>query len=166
MIFSVLFASRQVFNLYIKHNRKTKLNQSRYALIFSSVFISYLFLNFEVEVYYYFGSIILLYMIYFISLFLYDNQYIKKSQTSKIVVNQEIVEKFLILLGGNENIISVDYESSRLKVELKNIKDVHLEEMKNLGAKGVFIAGNKLQAVVGNNAEGLENAIKAYLSQV
>lgn len=166
MIPSILYASRQVFNLYIRHIRKTKLINSRYTLILSSLIVSYVFLYFEVDYYYYFGSIILLYMIYFISLFLYDNHYIKKSQETKVVVNNQVVENFLNLLGGKDNIVSVSYEYSRLKVELKNINAVNLENMKNSGAKGVFIAGNKLQAVIGSNAEDLENAIKSYLTQV
>ncbi|QVK17215.1 PTS transporter subunit EIIB [Mycoplasmatota bacterium] len=166
MVGSVLYASRQVFNLYIRHIRKTKLIYSRYALILTSLIVSYVFLYFAVDYYYYFGSILILYMIYFMSLFLYDNYYIKKSQEAKIVVNNQVVENFLNLLGGKENILSVSYEYSRLKVELKDIKAVDLESMKNSGAKGAFIAGNKLQAVIGSNAEDLENAIKAYLTQV
>ncbi len=164
LVSSVLYASWQVFKKYIKHLRSNHLVKSRNTILISSILVSYLFLTFEVEYYYYFGSIIILYMIYFISLFFYDSYYIKKSQETKVVVNDEVVEKFLALLGGKENIISVSYEYSRLKVELKDIKVVKLKAMKDLGAKGAFVAGNKLQAVIGNNASELENAIKTLLS--
>lgn len=163
MISSIIYASRSVFNLYIRHIRKTKLNTSRYCLVISSLIVSYLFLLFRVEYYYYFGSIILLYIIYFISLFLYDNTFVSKQRKVKVNVNNEVVEAFLNSLGGKENIVSLTYEHSRLKVELQDINRVNLDSIKNLGASGVFVAGNRLQAVIGSNAEDLEKAINAYL---
>ncbi len=166
MVISIIYAAKQVFKLFIKHNRNIKLIKSRYVLIFSSLVVGYTYIFFKVDYYYYFGSIILLYMLYFTALFLFDNQYIKSSQKTSVVVNDEVVQQFLKLLGGKDNIINVSYEYSRLKVELKNVKAIQLEDMKALGAKGVFIAGNKLQAVIGNNANALESAIKTYLSQV
>lgn len=166
MIPSVLYSSRMVFNLFIKHIRTTKLNYSRYSLIITSLFTSYVFLLFDVEVYYYFGSILILYLVYFSSLYLYDIRFVKKQQETKVTVSDELVEKFLQLLGGKDNIISVSYEHSRLKVELNNINLIDVQEIKNLGASGIFIAGNKLQAIIGNNAYELEKALKGYLSQV
>lgn len=163
MVSSVIYASRAVYKLYIKHLRKTKLTNSRFALVISALFISYVFLLFEVEYYYYFGSIIVLYLLYFISLYMYDVYFVRSQQEKKVVVNNEVAQNFLQLLGGKDNIISVTYEHSRLKVELKNIKIVQLDAIKSLGASGVFIAGNKLQAVIGSNAGELENALRAYL---
>lgn len=166
LIPSALYASRQVFNLYIKHIRKTNIKKARYFLFVASLLMSYIFLTFNVESYYYFGSVIIVYFIYYISLFLYDNAYVKKSQETLVEVNDEVVTRFLTLLGGKDNIISLTYEQSRLKVELKDIRAVKMEILKELGAKGAFIAGNRLQAVVGNTAYRLESAIKSYLSDV
>ncbi len=166
MITSVLYSSKKVFDLYIRHIRRTKLINSRYYLVIASLLTCYLFLLFKVEYYYYFGSIILLYLIYFISLYLYDNHFVNKQQKTTVIVNDEVVEKFLNLLGGKDNIISVSYEYSRLKVELKDVKKLNLEEIKELGARGAFVAGNKLQAVIGSNAFELESAITSYISHV
>ena len=94
---------------------------------------------------------------------MYDVYFVRSQQEKKVVVNNEVAQNFLQLLGGKDNIISVTYEHSRLKVELKNIKIVQLDAIKSLGASGVFIAGNKLQAVIGSNAGELENALRAYL---
>ncbi|HEY8364855.1 MAG TPA: PTS transporter subunit EIIB [Haloplasmataceae bacterium] len=163
MISSMLYASRSVFNLYIAHIRKTKLFDSQYALGISSLITSYSFLFFKVEFYYYFGSIILLYILYFISLFLYDNTFIKKQQKVKVNVNEEIVQSFLDSLGGKDNILSLSYAYSRLKVELNDISKVNLDNIKSLGASGVFVAGNKLQAIIGSNAAELEKAIQNCL---
>lgn len=164
MIPSIVYISRQVFNLYIKHSRETKLLKSRIILIISTVIVGLTNFYFEVEYYYYFVSIILSYLFYFGLLFLYDYNYIKKSQGNKIVIDKEVVSNFLELLGGRENIISVNYEQSRLKVELKNIKAVNMIKLKESGAQGAFVAGNKLQAMIGNNAKDLENGIKEYLT--
>src|SRR5690554_5658518 len=147
----ILYASKTVFNLYIKHDRTTKLINSRYYLVIASIFTSYIFLLFEVETFYYFGSIILLYIIYFGSLYFYDLRYVEKQQKIKVDINNDVVTNFLVLLGGKDNIISVSYEHSRLKVELKNINIVNVEGIKELGASGIFIAGNKLQAIIGSN---------------
>ncbi len=165
MIPCIIYSTKQVFNLYIKHTRETKLFNSRISLFISSVIVGFSNLYVNAEYYNYFVSIILSYLLYFGLLFLYDYNYVKKSQENKITVNEEVVSDFLELLGGRENIISVNYEQSRLKVELKNIKAVNMIKLKESGAQGAFVAGNKLQAMIGNNAKDLENGIKDYLTK-
>lgn len=163
---TVIYSAVVIFNKFIAHKRKVKLHLSRYLLIITSLIISYLFLLFDVAYYFYFGSIILLYIIYFVSLYVQDHFFIQKQQSPTVKVNQEVVEKFLELLGGKDNVININYEQSRLRVEFKDVKKLKLDELKNLGAKGAFVAGNKLQAVIGSNASELENAINAYLSRL
>lgn len=164
MIPSVIYAAFKVYNLYIKHIRKTNLAKTRYFLVLSSIITSYTFILFNVKEYFYFGNILLLYIIYFSTLYILDIRYVKKQVEKKVIVDNQNVEKFLQLLGGKENIITVSYEHSRLKVELRNIKLVKVQEIKDLGASGIFIAGNKLQAIIGANASELEEALKVYLS--
>lgn len=166
LIPSVIYSSVVIFSKFIAHRRKVKLALSRYLLIFTTLIVSYLFLLFDVAYYFYFGSIILLYFIYFVSLYIQDYLFSYKQQAPSVKVNQEVVEKFLELFGGKDNIINVNYEQSRLRVEVKDVKKLKLEELKSLGAKGAFVAGNKLQAVIGSNASQLENAINAYLSRL
>src|SRR5690554_1099626 len=59
MVTSTLNASYQTFKRYIKYQRKTKIAPARYALLLSSVLMGYIYFLFEVEYYYYFGSVIL-----------------------------------------------------------------------------------------------------------
>ncbi|MDF2700247.1 MAG: glucose-specific enzyme component [Haloplasmataceae bacterium] len=163
---SIYFLVNQVFDIFIKRVKKINLVKIRVITFIITLISTFTFIYFYIEYYFYFGSIILLYVFYFIYLYFLDNRYIKKSIENKIKINDHLVNDFLILLGGKENIVNVSYESSRLKVEVKNIRIVNLEKIKDLGAQGLFIAGNKLQAIVGNNASDLENAIKRYLTNV
>lgn len=164
MGFSIFFITRCVFYKYIVHKKNINFRAARIVLLMSSIITSLTFLFLNVEYYFYFGSIILSYMIYFIFLYIFDYLYIKKVDQNKIKIDDNLVNEFLLSLGGKDNIQNVSYESSRLKVELNNVKKLDLDKIKSLGAQGLFIAGNKVQAIVGNNAQDFENAIKSYLT--
>ncbi|MGL4951736.1 MAG: hypothetical protein ACRC4L_01985 [Mycoplasma sp.] len=66
------------------------------------------------------------------------------------------VEKFVELLGGAENILSIDASLNTLKIEVKNKKIVNQDSIKKLGAKGIMTSANKLSIVLGDYALNLK----------
>ena len=87
----------------------------------------------------------------------------KPSKESK---GNEIVEKapfVLEALGGEQNIVSVDACITRLRVEVKDKKQVNKDELKRLGAAGVMEVGNGIQAIFGVKADRYKNEINKIL---
>ena len=92
----------------------------------------------------------------------------KKEDTEepKAQKGNEIVEKaplVLEALGGEKNIVSVDACITRLRVEVKDKKQVNKDELKKLGAAGVMEVGNGIQAIFGVKADRYKNEINKIL---
>ncbi|WP_431809529.1 N-acetylglucosamine-specific PTS transporter subunit IIBC [Brevibacillus agri] len=74
---------------------------------------------------------------------------------------QEKALKVLALIGGKENIVSVDACITRLRLVLKNDKIVNEKGLKDLGAAGVMKLGQgSVQVVFGTQSELLKDEIK------
>lgn len=65
--------------------------------------------------------------------------------------------------GGSANITSLDSCITRLRIEVKDIKQVDQARIKALGATGVIVMGNGVQAIVGTVAENLRTAMEEAL---
>ena len=62
--------------------------------------------------------------------------------------------------GGSANITSLDSCITRLRIEVKDIKQVDQARIKALGATGVIVMGSGVQAIVGTVAENLRTAME------
>lgn len=63
---------------------------------------------------------------------------------------KKLSEQLFKLAGGKENIISVDNCFTRLRLEVKNLDNVDVVEIKKAGAKEVLISGEDyIQIVLG-----------------
>jgi phosphotransferase system IIB component len=166
LIFSIIIVmiSKKVHDKYIKLHKEVRLTAYQWLLFLTTLLVAYSFILYEVDYYYTVITIGLSILFYYILLKIYDAAYVKGAKRHHLTVNDELVTELLNHLGGEENIKHVSFEYSRLKVELQDVKRAHLEGIKELGATGIFIAGNKLQAFVGNDAKELEMALNQYLS--
>ncbi len=73
-------------------------------------------------------------------------------------------QAFIEALGGADNIISTDACITRLRMEVKNSKDLDEEAFIKLGAKGVIKpSSNTIQVVLGTKAESVAEMIKGNL---
>jgi len=78
--------------------------------------------------------------------------------------NSNEAQAFIEALGGKENIISTDACITRLRMEVKNSKELDEEAFKKLGAKGVIKPSDTtIQVVLGTKAESVAEMIKASL---
>ena len=68
-------------------------------------------------------------------------------------------------LGGSTNISSLDACITRLRVGVKEIDKVNREQLRTLGAAGVVIIGNAVQAVFGPASDQIRSAVAVYLQR-
>jgi N-acetylglucosamine PTS system EIIB component len=73
------------------------------------------------------------------------------------------VDQILAGLGGTDNIVEVEGCITRLRVEVKDPKQVDQPALKSAGAHGVVVAGNAVQVVVGPTADALAEDINDLL---
>ena len=78
---------------------------------------------------------------------------------SQVVVGPELAGKLIIAFGGNANINSIDACITRLRVAVVDVKKVDQEAIKALGARGVMVVGNNMQAIFGTQSENIKTAM-------
>ena len=77
---------------------------------------------------------------------------------------QNLHMEYLKALGGKENLTNLDACITRLRVSVKDIKNVDKAELKRLGAAGVMEVGDNLQAIFGPRSENLKGQIQDIIS--
>ena len=76
----------------------------------------------------------------------------------------ELPGKVLAALGGAQNIEHLDACITRLRVTVKDKKQVDKNELKRLGASGVLEVGNNIQAIFGTKSDTLKGQIQDIIS--
>lgn len=77
---------------------------------------------------------------------------------------ETVATKYIEVLGGKDNIVSVDNCATRLRLELKDTSIVNDKELKKNGARGtVKVSNTSYQVIVGTNVQFVADAIKAQL---
>jgi PTS system glucose-specific IIC component len=74
-------------------------------------------------------------------------------------ISSDLVAAF----GGKANITNLDACFTRLRVQVGDIAKVHQDQLKSLGATGVVVIGNGVQAIFGPRSENLKTGIQEYL---
>ena len=65
--------------------------------------------------------------------------------------------------GGRKNIVSLDACITRLRVKLRDVSAASTERLKALGATGVVVVGDAVQAIFGTQSENLKTDMEEYL---
>ena len=65
--------------------------------------------------------------------------------------------------GGRANITALDACITRLRVSLKDVTRANAEKLKALGAAGVVVVGDGVQAIFGTQSENLKTEMQEYL---
>jgi len=105
------------------------------------------------------GAIILLAIIAFIIALVKRTKKAKKVMPSKEVINSEIVEAF-----GSGNIKEVEMEMSRITVTVADVEAVNTERIKELGASGILLVGDKIKCSFKENVEEIYNQLKGAIA--
>ena len=65
--------------------------------------------------------------------------------------------------GGRSNIVSLDACITRLRVTLADVTKASVDKLKALGAAGVVVVGDGMQAIFGTQSENLKTEMQEYL---
>ncbi len=79
-------------------------------------------------------------------------------------VAAEFAHQLVLGFGGRSNIRSLDACITRLRVEVVDIAKANPDKLKALGATGVVVVGNGLQAIFGTRSENLKTDMEEYLA--
>lgn len=71
----------------------------------------------------------------------------------------ELPRNILEALGGSQNIDNLDACITRLRVQVKDSKNVDKDRLKRLGASGVLEVGNNIQAIFGTKSDIIKTQI-------
>ena len=65
--------------------------------------------------------------------------------------------------GGRTNIVSLDACITRLRIKLADVSKANTAKLKALGAAGVVVVGDGVQAIFGTQSENLKTDMQEYL---
>ena len=75
----------------------------------------------------------------------------------------EFTRELVLAFGGKSNIKGLDACITRLRIEVADVDKANPDKLKALGAAGVVMVGNNMQAIFGPRSENLMTGIKEYL---
>ncbi|WP_297434681.1 N-acetylglucosamine-specific PTS transporter subunit IIBC [uncultured Cetobacterium sp.] len=85
----------------------------------------------------------------------------EENAPSKASTNDELAERMLPLLGGTDNLVTIDNCITRLRLDVKDSSLVNDAEIKKLGVAGVLKPSKtSVQIIVGTQVEFVANALK------
>ena len=76
---------------------------------------------------------------------------------------QEFARQLVLAFGGKSNITALDACITRLRVSVKDPAKVNQGRLKALGAAGVVVVGNSMQAIYGPKSEGYKMDMDDYM---
>jgi PTS system glucose-specific IIC component len=80
--------------------------------------------------------------------------------------NTEMSILLVAAFGGKQNIENLDACITRLRITVNDINLVKKDELKKLGAAGVVISGNGVQAIFGTKSDNLKTDMEAYIATI
>jgi len=88
---------------------------------------------------------------------------VEEAAVSRSAGGNEFSLQIVRALGGRSNIVSLDACITRLRVKLKDPSKVSADKLKALGAAGVVMVGDGVQAIFGARSDVLKTEIGDYL---
>ena len=88
----------------------------------------------------------------------------EEESTNSNMNSSELASQILVALGNKENLRSLDACITRLRVQVEDINAVDKDKLKELGAAGVMVVGNNIQAIFGPKSDTLKSEINEIIS--
>jgi len=85
--------------------------------------------------------------------------------TAAVLNNEEMSSALVAAFGGKANIANLDACITRLRISVNDIALVDQAGLKKLGAAGVVVSGNGVQAIFGTKSDNLKTDMEAFLSK-
>src|SRR5436190_6329751 len=87
----------------------------------------------------------------------------KSVASARAATADEFALQLVRAFGGRSNIASLDACITRLRVKLHDVSKANAEKLKALGAAGVVVVGDGVQAIFGTRSENLKTDMQEYL---
>ena len=84
-------------------------------------------------------------------------------QAARAVSGDQFALQLIRAFGGRRNIVSLDACITRLRVQLRDVTEASSDKLKALGAAGVVVVGDGMQAIFGTRSENLKTEMQEYL---
>jgi glucose PTS system EIICB or EIICBA component len=85
------------------------------------------------------------------------------TKTRRSVAEENFALQLVRAFGGRSNIASLDACITRLRVKLHDVTKADSAKLKALGATGVLVVGDGVQAIFGTQSENLKTEMEEYL---
>jgi PTS system glucose-specific IIC component len=85
------------------------------------------------------------------------------TRAARAVAGDQFALQLVRAFGGRSNIVSLDACITRLRVKLADITKASPDTLKALGAAGVVVVGDGMQAIFGTRSENLKTEMEDYL---
>ncbi|HKP03774.1 MAG TPA: PTS glucose transporter subunit IIBC [Chthoniobacterales bacterium] len=83
--------------------------------------------------------------------------------SARVAGGDEFALQLVRAFGGRSNIVNLDACITRLRVKLADITKANADKLKALGATGVLVVGDSMQAIFGTRSENLKTEMQDYL---
>jgi PTS system glucose-specific IIC component len=83
--------------------------------------------------------------------------------TSRSATSDSFALQLVRAFGGRSNIVSLDACITRLRIKVGDVAKVSADKLKALGAAGVVVVGDGVQAIFGTQSENLKTDMQEYL---
>jgi glucose PTS system EIICB or EIICBA component len=85
------------------------------------------------------------------------------AKATRAVSGDQFALQLVRAFGGRSNIVSLDACITRLRVKLADVTKASPDALKALGAAGVVVVGDGMQAIFGTRSENLKTEMEDYL---
>ena len=89
----------------------------------------------------------------------------RRNKDQEATADHAQVDGFIASIGGTANIVTTDFEASRVKIEVRNVGLIDPDRLKDYALDGAYLAGNQLQITIGPNSSDFSNQIRQAIAK-
>lgn len=86
----------------------------------------------------------------------------KNKKGPHLLIDEEYMKKLIELYGNYSNINEIAVDGNKLKVNVKDLKIVNLDGIKELSSSGVFVTANNIKSLFKYDAKELKVELDKY----
>jgi len=77
----------------------------------------------------------------------------------------ELALNLIEALGGATNVEEIDACLSRIRIKVQDVDQMNQDKIQGLGFSGIFVSGNQIQAIFGDESKKLQSQVEKILHE-